>query len=198
MKTKNSRCLVLNADYSPLCIVSWTRAMSWSLGYTEDDKHGVDILDFYKDDFIQGAHDRKYPIPAVVRTRKFFKTSRHGIAFNRRNVFIRDDYTCLYCHKIFDSSELTYDHVIPKSLWNYKKGTPTVWTNIATSCVKCNHKKGNRTPQQAQMPLLHLPYVPAKSSKFLPINRYLTKIKDSIPEEWAIYLPESYKQNANV
>ena len=100
---------------------------------------------------------------------------------------------CQYCGENKDLSQLTYDHVVPKSQWDYSKnGSPTNWTNIVTACLSCNRKKGNKTPKQANMPLLNLPHKPSKSIKYLPLKTYLSKIKDEIPPEWMNYLPQSY------
>jgi 5-methylcytosine-specific restriction endonuclease McrA len=164
----------------------------------EDDAKGVDIIDFYKNDYIQGVNNKKYPIPAVVKTRVYRKTGRRGIPFNKRNIFIRDDFTCQYCQQIFDAKDLTFDHVIPKSKWDYNKGSPTTWTNIVSACLLCNRKKSHKTLTEANMKLLNFPYMPTKSTKFLPIHRYLATIQDHIPKEWLLYLPESYKQDANL
>jgi 5-methylcytosine-specific restriction endonuclease McrA len=102
-------------------------------------------------------------------------------------------YICQYCGENRDLSQLTYDHVVPKSQWDYtKNGSPTNWTNIVTACLNCNRKKGNKTPKQANMPLLNLPHKPSKSIKYLPLKTYLSKIKDEIPPEWMAYLPQSY------
>lgn len=191
MKTQNTKCLVLNADYTPLTIINWQRAVAWSFKHEYDHKLGVEIIDFYKDDFITGTGNKKHPIPAVVRTIKFFRINNTRVKFSRKNLFIRDTYTCQYCGLKHDINKLTYDHVIPKSLWNNDTQSPTTWTNIVTACISCNRKKGNRTPKQANMPLLTLPVMPSKHIKYLPITTYLLKIKD-IPEEWKIYLPECY------
>jgi hypothetical protein len=194
MKVQSSRCLVLNGDYSPICVVSWTKAISWHVKYSDNLEYGVDILDFYKDDYILGTNNKKFPIPAVVKTKQFFKINKCNVNFSRKNIFIRDNYTCQYCGYVFDHNQLTYDHVVPKSMWDHNNGSPTTWTNITTACIDCNRKKGNRTPSQARMPLLQLPYAPSKNIKYLPISRYLSKIREDIPEEWLIYLPKSYIQ----
>lgn len=192
MRNLNSRCLLLNADFSPLSIMSWQKAVGWSMKYQNNPKFGIDIIDFYKNDFISGVNNKKYPIPAVARTKRYFKITKQNVNFSRKNIFIRDNFTCQYCDKQFSYNELTYDHVIPKSAWNYNTGSPTCWTNIVTACISCNRKKGNKTPKQANMPIKNLPIVPNKSPKYLPITLYLSKIKTEIPEEWNLYLPESY------
>jgi hypothetical protein len=191
MKQENSRCLVLNGDYSPLGIIDWKRAITWIIKYEDHSKH-IEVLDFYKDDFIMGAHDKKYPIPSVIKTHRYFKLHHQRVNFSRKNLFIRDNYICQYCGLNKDISQLTYDHVIPKSHFKHKNTIPTCWTNIVTACTTCNRKKGNKTPKQANMPLLNLPIEPKKHLKYLPVTRHLSTIRTAIPEEWRIYLPESY------
>lgn len=85
------------------------------------------------------------------------------------------------------SNQLTYDHVIPKSKWN-QSDSPTCWTNIVTACRYCNIKKGNKTPEQANMPLIKMPVVPKKTSKYLPMHDLYSTIAESIPEPWVLYL----------
>jgi 5-methylcytosine-specific restriction endonuclease McrA len=188
MRIRNNRCLVLNADYSVLGLVNWQKALVWSLDI-ENPK--IEVIDFYKDDFIQGV-GKRFAIPAVIKTLKYFRIYNQRVNFSRKNLFIRDDYSCQYCGNRFDIARLTYDHVIPKSSWKNKSGSPTNWTNIVTACVDCNRKKGNRTPKQANMPLLSLPIEPQKTNKYLPIVGALSKIKEDIPSEWSFYLPDSY------
>lgn len=191
MEKQNRKCLVLNADYTPITIISWKRALIWSFKHDDNNKIGVEIIDFYKNDHIAGVNNKKYPIPAVVKTAKYFRINHHRVKFSRKNLFIRDDYTCQYCHTKMDPGQLTYDHVIPKSLWNNDNASPTTWTNIVTACINCNRKKRNRTPKQANMLLKNLPIVPQKNIRYLPVVDYLLKISH-IPEEWKLYLPESY------
>jgi 5-methylcytosine-specific restriction endonuclease McrA len=192
MQIKHSRCLVLNADYSQLTIFNWQKALLWAIKHEYNVRVGVEIIDFYKDDFICGVNNKKYPIPAVVKTAKYFRINNHKVKFSRKNLFIRDGYTCQYCNNIFDTNELTYDHVVPKSVWDNNNGSPTSWTNIVTACRDCNRKKGNRTPKQANMPLQNFPNKPQKNVKYLPITAYLSMIRSEIPTEWIDYLPESY------
>lgn len=184
MRIENSRCLVLNGDYSPLGIIDWKKAITWL--FKESTSKSIEILDFYHDDFIHGPNHKKIPIPAVVRTIKYYKLNAN-VNFSRKNLFIRDNYTCQYCsHKLY-MNELTYDHVIPRAQWA-KNTTPTCWTNIVTSCKSCNLKKGNRTPSQAKMILKKEPFAPKRSLKYLPVYSQLTTIGSSVPEPWTIYL----------
>ena len=193
METKNKQCLVLNSDYSPLAIICWKKSLIWSIKYENNPKYGIEIIDFFKNDFINGVNNKKYPIPAVAKTKRFFRINNQQLTFSRKNIYIRDNYTCQYCGKSFDIKNLTYDHVIPKSKWNNNSTSPTSWTNIVTACVSCNRKKGSKTPKQANMPLRTLPVIPTyKHNKYLPVAIHISKIKENIPEEWKLYLPESY------
>lgn len=192
MKACHNKCLLLNADLTPLSIITWQRAVIWDLKYKENHKHGVDIIDFYKNDYINGVNNKKYPIPAVAKTKKYFKQNYQNLIFSRKNIFLRDNYTCQYCGNKYEFNDLTYDHVIPKSRWNNDNRSPTCWTNIVTACVSCNRKKGNKTPSQANMPLINIPLKPTKHPKYLPITHHLSKMKIDIPPEWFIYLPYSY------
>jgi hypothetical protein len=194
MRQENNRCLVLNGDYSPLGIIDWKRAVIWSLKYEHSSHKSIEVLDFYKNDFIIGAHNKKYPIPAVIKTCKYFKLHNQRVNFSRKNLFIRDNYVCQYCGIEKDINELTYDHVIPKSHFKSKNSTPTSWTNIVTACTSCNRRKANKTPKQANMPLLNLPIEPKKHCKYLPVTRHLSIIRDNMPQEWTIYLPQSYTE----
>jgi 5-methylcytosine-specific restriction endonuclease McrA len=196
MKTENSKCLVLNGDYSPLGIIDWKKAITWCIKYEHKDNSGVEILDFYKNDFIVGINDKKHPIPAVVKTNRYFRINNQRVNFSRKNLFIRDQHTCQYCGVQKDFNKLTYDHVIPKSFWKNKGTSTTSWTNIVTACVECNRKKGSRTPKQANMPLLNLPIVPQKNIRYLPISHHLSIIRSDIPEEWRLYLPPSYTMDS--
>ena len=70
MKKEHSKCLVLNADYTPLYIISWRRALIWSIRHEQNNAIGVEIVDFFKNDYIQGQN-KKFPIPAVCKVVKF-------------------------------------------------------------------------------------------------------------------------------
>ena len=190
MKTNNHKCLVLNNDYSPLTIVNWQKAMMWV--FRSYNNNSVDILDYYKDDYITGA-SRLYPIPAVAKINFFYKQFNKKLKFTRKNLFLRDDYTCQYCNIQKDARHLTYDHIIPKAQWDKypKNQTGTKWTNVVSACKKCNNKKGGRTPKQANMPLKQKPLEPCNSEKYLPVVDRIITISN-IPEEWILYLPTRY------
>lgn len=189
MKKKNKKALVLNADFMPLAVTSWKSAITRAAKNKDNPKVGVQVVDFYKDDFIKGTHGSKYPIPAVVRSVQYIKPKSRRIPFNRKNIFIRDNLSCQYCGKKLPVYELTYDHVIPRVKWdNDKKGTPTKWTNIVTCCRPCNRKKGGRTPAEAKMDLKSKPQMP-------PAHRFVKGFIpwEPFPDEWKIYLSSIYK-----
>lgn len=193
MKPNHQKCLLLNIDYSPIAIINWKRAIVWFFKYESNHSYGIDIIDFYKNDSILSAGNKKFPIPAVAKTKRYFKVHNDSVVFSRKNIFIRDNYMCQYCGKILEYNELTYDHVIPKSVWTHSHPPnfpPTCWINIVTACLPCNSKKGNKTPKEANMPLLKKPVKPERRLRYLPIYEHLSTI-DQIPEEWKIYLPEN-------
>jgi 5-methylcytosine-specific restriction endonuclease McrA len=81
-------------------------------------------------------------------------------------LFARDRMLCLYCGDLFHRGELTRDHVLPLS-----KGGLDLWENVVSACLHCNVRKGNRTPQQAAMPLLAVPYRPSWVEHLILSNR---------------------------
>ncbi|WP_460763679.1 HNH endonuclease [Lysobacter fragariae] len=81
-------------------------------------------------------------------------------------LFARDAHLCLYCGHEFSRPSLTRDHVLPVS-----KGGKDTWENVVAACFHCNSRKGNRTPQQAGMPLLAVPYRPSWVEHLILSNR---------------------------
>jgi 5-methylcytosine-specific restriction endonuclease McrA len=94
-------------------------------------------------------------IPKVLLLRSYDKLPVQEVKFTRENLFERDDYRCQYCGNGFDASQLNMDHVIPRD-----RGGRTSWENIVTSCIKCNSRKANRLPHQANMHLIRKPERP--------------------------------------
>jgi 5-methylcytosine-specific restriction endonuclease McrA len=183
-------CLVLNADYSPIGIIDWKKAVVWSFRYINSKYSSVDIVEIYKNDYAIGAQYQKINIPAVIKTNRYFKVTNQAVNFSRKNLFIRDNYTCQYCGARPNINQLTYDHVIPKSKWPHHNKTATSWTNIVTACFKCNCKKGNKTPQQANMTLNTKPYTPQKTRKYLHVSHQLLTIRNKVPDEWKLYIQD--------
>ena len=94
-------------------------------------------------------------VPRVILLLVFDQLPAKEVKFTRHNIFERDKNTCQYCGKVFDRRDLNLDHVVPRDA-----GGPTTWENIVCSCVRCNTRKGNRTPQQAGMRLIRKPRRP--------------------------------------
>ena len=180
---KYSGCLVLNADYSPMRIISWQKALIYYYkSLIGNDYDAIEVIDFYTNE-IRTASNQYIRLPAVIKIKKYINMFGLRVKFSRKNLYARDNFTCQYCGLKKDINHLTYDHVIPKSQWS-SLANPTSWTNIVTACVSCNFKKKNRTPEQAQMPLLNKPQEPSKHYKYLH-NIQLYKF---LPSEWQPFI----------
>jgi 5-methylcytosine-specific restriction endonuclease McrA len=97
-------------------------------------------------------------VPKVIRLLGYDRLPKQDVKLNRRNIFARDRNQCQYCGHGFATSELTLDHVLPRS-----QGGVSAWNNLVCCCVKCNAKKGGRTPEQARMALIRAPYKPKRN-----------------------------------
>jgi 5-methylcytosine-specific restriction endonuclease McrA len=94
-----------------------------------------------------------------------------GVRVNRNRIFKRDGHECVYCGS---KKDLTLDHVIPKS-----RGGGNTWTNLVTSCFKCNVRKSNRTPDEAKMVMRSIPYVPTLMNENKALNKVWDDFKQS-------------------
>lgn len=104
-------------------------------------------------------------IVAIRNARSYMQ--EHVIpALTNAHLFRRDRNTCMYCGGTFAPSELTRDHVVPRS-----RGGRDAWGNVSTACRPCNARKGGRTPEEADMPLLALPYTPSRIEALILRNR---------------------------
>jgi 5-methylcytosine-specific restriction endonuclease McrA len=97
-------------------------------------------------------------VPRVIRLLRYDRVPRTSLRFNRRNLFARDGHRCQYCGNTPPSQQLSLDHVVPRS-----RGGDTSWENVVCCCVRCNTRKGGRTPQEARMSLLRPPLKPLQS-----------------------------------
>jgi len=140
--------LLLNASFEPLNVINWKRAVK--LVFMEK----VEVVE--ESDRVIRSVSESMRIPSIVRLVRFVRFRRREARFSRRNVYARDHYRCQYCNTRFPVSELTCDHVIPRS-----RGGGTSWTNIVTCCVQCNRRKGGRTPEEAGLHLLRRPVRPS-------------------------------------
>ena len=94
-------------------------------------------------------------IVAVKRSTTRKHAKRNIPPLTNRELFLRDAHMCMYCGAQHDERELTRDHVVPMS-----RGGRDRWSNVVTACRNCNTRKGNRSPEEASMALLAVPYVP--------------------------------------
>ena len=122
-------------------------------------------------------------VPRIIRLTQFEQVTRQTLRFSRRNLFARDKQRCQYCGCKLTMSQMSMDHVIPRTL-----GGETRWDNVVCSCVACNTRKGGRTPKQAHM---QLKTKPVKPSQYSLIGISITHPKYAI---WNTYLPKAERQ----
>ncbi|MDE0529477.1 MAG: HNH endonuclease [Truepera sp.] len=120
---------------------------------------------------------RIFIVPSVIRLKRYVRRPiRQRVAFNRKNVLRRDSHTCQYCGA--RSNDLTLDHIIPRS-----RGGATAWTNVVACCQRCNARKRDRTPEEANMALRWRPAAP----RFLFTSAY--GFLSDLDPIWMKYLP---------
>lgn len=144
--------LVLNANFEPVNVCDTRRAIVLLLA----EKASL---------VVNGRGEiktvsRSFPRPSVIRLQKMVSRPRFVLKLTRREVFRRDNYTCQYCGKI--TSDLTIDHVIPRHL-----GGRHIWSNVASACPACNHRKGGRMLTEVNMHLLRPPGEPPSSAQYI-------------------------------
>lgn len=139
--------LLLDSSFYPIRIIDWKRAMTLFFG-------GRAQIIEHHDDRIIKSPSQDYKLPKVIRLVSKF-THVSYVKFSRDHIFYRDNFKCQYCSISFKKSDLTLDHVMPKS-----RGGDTSWENIVSACKPCNNKKADKTPSEAKMPLLSRPKEP--------------------------------------
>ena len=133
--------LVLNASYEPINICAARRALVLVLKGVAS----AEEVSPQRDPF--GARAR-CALPSVIRLLEYRRIPHQTRALSRKNILMRDRYTCQYCHRTLPSGELTLDHVIPRS-----RAGESAWENLVACCHPCNNRKGSRTPEEAGMKL---------------------------------------------
>jgi 5-methylcytosine-specific restriction endonuclease McrA len=162
--------LVLNASYEPINICAARRALVLILkGLAHAEEHADGHLH---------AQRLAMRLPTVIRLLEYRRIPHQTRALSRKNILMRDRYTCQYCHKVFPSTELTLDHVIPRS-----RGGESTWENLVACCHPCNNRKGNRTPDEANMRLLRQP-----RPFSLHTSRHLMRMLGRSDNQWKKYL----------
>ncbi len=172
----SSSVLLLNRLYMALRIISVKRAVTLvyrelaEIVSVEDGQYlSYDFNDWLEVSAARAAfepekHDWlrtvrfQIAVPRVVRLLDYDKLPKARVKLNRRNLFARDRNRCQYCGRRFPTSDLSIDHVVPRS-----QGGKTTWDNVVCACTRCNVRKGGRTPEQAHMRLITRPVRPRHS-----------------------------------
>lgn len=160
------KVLVLNLDYSPLTVCTIQRA--FLLVYLQK----ADLIT-KNSRFDLHTISRTFPMPSVIKLKRYINIPYRSVMLTRENVFKRDGHRCMYCGS---NKDLTIDHVIPKA-----RGGKTKWNNLVTACKKCNSSKGDFSPREAG---LKLPYQPFKPSYIM----FLRDFSGYDIEEWKPFL----------
>lgn len=167
MSTMMQPVLVLNASYEPVNITGARRAIVLVL-------KGVAVVEESRD----VRPHRDFFVPSVVRLQQYRRIPQRIQMLSRKNIYVRDSYTCQYCGKVFTARELTLDHVLPRS-----KGGASSWENMVAACQPCNRKKNDRTPEQAGMKLLRVP-----KPVTIHTSRSMMRLMGHQEEAWKKYL----------
>ncbi|MDH4038315.1 MAG: HNH endonuclease [Candidatus Krumholzibacteria bacterium] len=162
--------LLLNASFEPLNVIGWRRAVKLIVL----DKAEVVVASEREIHSVT----RRMAVPSVVRLTTFVRFHRREAKFSRRNIYTRDGFVCQYCGDRPPVSELTCDHVVPRS-----RGGRTEWSNIVTCCIPCNRRKGGRTPAEAG---LHLVKKPAQPTWLWGVQHRFANRRP--PKAWHAYL----------
>tara|TARA_R110002096_G_scaffold344921_2_gene537852 strand:+ start:100711 stop:101469 length:759 start_codon:yes stop_codon:yes gene_type:complete len=163
---------VIHADdgsYANYNLSTWTELSELRKEYEPDQHEWVKTVRF------------DIAVPRIIRLVGYDKLPKQRVKLNRRNLFARDHNRCQYCGKHFPTSELSIDHVLPRS-----QNGPDTWENLVCACVGCNSRKGGRTPVQAHMKLIKEPIRPKRNpliSMRLNHERYAS---------WKAFLDEAY------
>lgn len=200
----SANVLVLNRFYQAIRVINVRRAFSLlcrelaeviHIEETADGKSQWQNLNFadwqelsalkaeFEPDGFDWIHTVRFQIavPRIIRLLGYDKLPRQDVKFNRRNIYARDSSRCQYCGKKFPTTELSLDHVTPRS-----QGGKSTWDNIVCCCIKCNVKKGGRTPEQAHMHLISKPVKPKRS----PVINI--RLADERYNSWKQFLDNAY------
>ncbi|HWQ55630.1 MAG TPA: HNH endonuclease [Bryobacteraceae bacterium] len=162
--------LVLNASYEPINICAARRAMVLVL-------KGVASAE---EESVYSVHSSRavLKLPSVIRLLEYRRIPHQTRALSRKNILMRDRFTCQYCHRPVPAGELTLDHVVPRS-----RSGETTWENLVACCHRCNNRKGNRTPDEAGMKLLRAP-----RPFSLHTSRHIMRVMGNSDALWRKYL----------
>jgi 5-methylcytosine-specific restriction endonuclease McrA len=166
------KVLLLNASYEPLSLVTAPKALAlvW--------RRVAEVLEPDRGQFVRSSRFQ-FELPSVIRLTQYIPIrQRQNRVTNRHRIFARDRYRCQYCGRRGTAFDLTLDHIMPKS-----RGGRTVADNLVTACQACNNRKGDRTPEEARMPLLTNP-----AALFYGLERAALQHASQTRPEWRKYL----------
>ena len=166
----NNAVLVLNQNYEPLNVCNVRRAIVLVIAGK------AEILEARPRPFASVSSE--FVAPSVIRLVYMIRRPRPRVKLTRREIFIRDNYTCQYCQRQF--ADLTIDHVIPRS-----RGGMHVWDNVVTACKACNHRKGGKSIAEARLSLHQQPHEP-RAGVYYTIER---RLDTSSHDDWQQFLP---------
>ncbi len=162
--------LVLNATFEPINVTAVRRAMVLLL-------KGVAQAEELNHAEVHSA-TKVLKVPSVIRLLAYRHIPQQTRALSRKNILLRDHNTCQFCGHMFSASELTLDHVMPRS-----RGGRSSWENLVASCYQCNNRKGDRTPEEAGLELVRRP-----RPFTLHTSRQLMRLIGHKDEKWRKYL----------
>ena len=162
--------LVLNASFEPINICGARRALVLVL-------KGVAAAEEVSGQLVHASRVA-LRLPSVIRLLEYRRIPHQTRSLSRKNILMRDRYMCQYCHRTLPSSELTLDHVVPRS-----RAGETAWENLVACCHVCNNRKGSRTPDEAGMKLARLP-----RPFSLHTSRHLMRMLGKGDDQWRKYL----------
>ena len=165
----NGVVLVLNQNYEPLNVTNLPRAFRLVFGAK------AEILEY--DHQVVRTPRTEYKAPSVIRLQHHIRRPRPRVKLSRREVFVRDRYTCQYCGR--QGHDLTLDHLVPRH-----RGGGHTWENLVTACTTCNHRKGGKTLEESRLRLTRPPFEP-RSDVYSLFTPYLV---DERNEAWRSYL----------
>jgi 5-methylcytosine-specific restriction endonuclease McrA len=167
----NLRVLVLNASFEPINVCTVRRAVVLIL-------KGVANAEECSPSHWLHSSRFSMPMPSVIRLVEYIHIPFERKSLSRKNILLRDHNTCQYCNKVLPPTELTLDHVMPRS-----RGGDSSWDNLVACCRTCNNRKGDGRPEDNGMRLLKRP-----QAYNLHVNRQIIRYLGRADESWRKYL----------
>ena len=199
----NAKVLVLNKLFVAMRVISARRAFCLILNnaaeiiHVEQRDEGQHFVNYdfatwaeigqLQKQFERDRHDwvktprLEIAVPRVIRLLGYDRLPDQSVKLNRRNLFARDRNQCQYCGKIFPTADLSIDHVKPRA-----QGGGESWENLVCACIRCNARKGGRTPDQAHIALIRKPERPRR-------NPLITlRLANEKYSSWKAFLDHAY------